>query len=124
MLNPKSLKKRTRSFRAYFSFILYTLINFTIAISVGAALIVPMLIMVLDPSQKTSLVTTCVFVFVFASTLVLFNAIAYFIGLIQERDGNKSAMLSDAMLQIKDIIGATAAYAAVLVVFVGLTKSG
>jgi uncharacterized membrane protein len=63
----------------------------------GLALIGPMLIMTLHSSKVTSLVTTSIFVTVVAALL------AYF--------------FQDATP--KDIMGATAAYAAVLVVFVG-----
>lgn len=63
----------------------------------GLALIRPMLIMTLHPSKVTSLVITVVFATVVAALL------AYF--------------FQDATP--KDIMGATAAYAAVLVVFVG-----
>jgi len=67
------------------------------AIVGGFALVVPMLIMILHSSKVTSLVTTSVF--------VLFVAVSL-------------AWLMDTA-EPKDIIGATAAYAAVLVVFVG-----
>jgi hypothetical protein len=63
----------------------------------GAALIAPMLIMSLHPTKVTNLVTTPAFVVVVAVLL------AY--------------VMTEATPQ--DIIGATAAYAAVLVVFVG-----
>lgn len=67
----------------------------------GLALTVPMLIMTLHQSKVTSLVTTSVFVIAVAVALAWF--------------------MKDA--QAKDIIGATAAYAAVLVVFVGTGTS-
>ncbi|KAJ5729146.1 uncharacterized protein N7483_003654 [Penicillium malachiteum] len=63
----------------------------------GAALIVPMLIMTLHPSKLNSLLTTSLFVVGVAVILAWF--------------------MKDAAP--KDILGATAAYAAVLVVFVG-----
>ncbi|KAJ6013493.1 hypothetical protein N7540_008084 [Penicillium herquei] len=63
----------------------------------GAALIVPMLIMTLHPSKLNSLLTTSLFVVGIAVILAWF--------------------MKDA--GPKDILGATAAYAAVLVVFVG-----
>jgi hypothetical protein len=68
-----------------------------LALAGGFALIVPMLIMTLHESKLTSLLTTSVFVFAVAVALSWFMKDAY----------------------PKDIIGATAAYAAVLVVFVG-----
>jgi hypothetical protein len=73
-----------------------------IAVSAGLTLIVPMLIMSLHPSKLTSLVTTSVFVV--AVTVVL----AY--------------VMEDA--QNKDIVAATVAYAALLVVFVGTGSGG
>lgn len=63
----------------------------------GISLIVPMLIMTLNPSQNKSLITTSVATFIFAITLAL--------------GATDSAG--------KDVLAATAAYTAVLVVFVG-----
>lgn len=70
----------------------------------GLALIAPMLIMSLHATQATQLATTSLFVVAVALALAW--------------------QMEDA--QNKDIIGATAAYAAVLVVFVGAgtTASG
>ena len=65
------------------------------AVMGGAFLVAPMLIMVLAPSLVTSLVTTCVFVFAFSLVISFFLEKAF------------------------DVLSATAAYAAVLVVFVG-----
>lgn len=70
------------------------------AIFGGVALIGPMLIMTLHPSRNTSLITTSVAVFIFA--VLLANGASDSSG--------------------KDILGATAAYAAVLVVFVGTSS--
>lgn len=67
----------------------------------GVALVVPMLIMTLHPTKLTTLLTTSVFVFAVAIALAWF--------------------MYDS--QPKDIMAATAAYAAVLVVFVGATGS-
>lgn len=67
----------------------------------GAALIGPMLIMTLHPSKNTSLITVSVATFVFALVLAFIA-----------RDGAG-----------KDVLGATAAYAAVLVVFVGTSMA-
>jgi VIT1/CCC1 family predicted Fe2+/Mn2+ transporter len=64
----------------------------------GFALLVPMLIMTLHSSKVTSLVTTSVFVLAGAVSLAWFMDTA----------------------EPKDTIGATVAYAAVLVVFVGV----
>ena len=99
-----------------------TLFQIIVAITVGAALIAPMLIMVLHPSRNTSLITTCVFVFFFASGLAILNPLVYLTGKWLNPLGIKSDMLSGSMLQLKDIVGATAAYAAVLVVFVGVSS--
>jgi hypothetical protein len=63
----------------------------------GIALVAPMLIMSLHPTQLTQLLTTSVFVLVVGIILAWY--------------------MNDA--EKKDILGATAAYAAVLVVFVG-----
>lgn len=63
----------------------------------GLALLVPMMIMVLNPTKLTALVTTIVFVFFVAVVL--------------------STTMDNA--QPKDLFAAIAAHAAVLVVFVG-----
>ncbi|KAK0740344.1 hypothetical protein B0T18DRAFT_417771 [Schizothecium vesticola] len=68
------------------------------ALGGGLALIAPMLIMVLHPSKATALVTTCCFVVAVAIALAIFM-----------RDSKP-----------KDVVACTMAYAAVLVVFVGL----
>lgn len=66
----------------------------------GAALLGPMLIMILKEGKTTNLVTTCVSVFIFALAIALW--------------------WDDA--KPNDIMGAVAAYAAVLVVFVGVSS--
>ena len=71
------------------------------ALSGGAALIGPMLIMTLHPSKKTSLITVSVATSIFA---LVFALVA--------RDSAG-----------KDVLGITAAYAAVLVVFVGTSTA-
>jgi hypothetical protein len=68
----------------------------------GVALIGPMLIMTLHPSKNTSLITVSVATFIFALILAV------------------GATDSTG----KDVLGATAAYAAVLVVFVGTSSGG
>ena len=68
----------------------------------GVALIAPMLIMTLHPSRNVSLITTSLATFIFA----LFLAVG----------ATNSAG--------KDVLAATAAYAAVLVVFVGTNTTG
>lgn len=67
----------------------------------GAALIIPMLIMALHPGLVVDLVTTSV-------ATVLFGAVTVFVG--TDSSG-------------KDVLASTAAYAAVLVVFVGASLS-
>lgn len=71
------------------------------AIFGGAALIGPMLIMTLHPSRNTSLITVSVATFLFALVLAI---------IANDSSG-------------KDVLGATAAYAAVLVVFVGTSTT-
>jgi hypothetical protein len=68
----------------------------------GASLIIHMLVMTLHPSQNTSLITTSVATFVFAIALAL--------------EATDTAG--------KDVLAATAAYTAVLVVFVGTSGPG
>lgn len=68
----------------------------------GVSLIVPMLVMTLHPSRNTSLITTSAATFVFA--------IALAVGATDTAG--------------KDVLAATAAYAAVLVVFVGTSAPG
>ncbi|KAF3763808.1 hypothetical protein M406DRAFT_75044 [Cryphonectria parasitica EP155] len=63
----------------------------------GAFLVIPMLIMVLIPTLKTSLITTCVGVIFFGLIISCFPG----------------------LVSTKDVMSVTAAYAAVLVVFVG-----
>lgn len=70
--------------------------RFFMALFGGLTLIGPMLIMTLHPTRLTQLLTTSLFVVAVALVLACLE-----------------------QLQPKDIIGATAAYAAVLVVFIG-----
>ncbi|RTE79503.1 hypothetical protein BHE90_005982 [Fusarium euwallaceae] len=77
-----------------------SLARFIMAIGCGAALIVPMVIMSLDPSRNKSLITVSVCVLLFA--LFLSSGI-----------GAKNT----------EVLAATATYAAVLVVFVGTSGS-
>jgi hypothetical protein len=67
----------------------------------GIALIGPTIIMTLHSSKNTCLITTSVATFIFAVVLAIFAS-----GSIG-----------------KDVLGATAAYAAVLVVFIGTSLS-
>ena len=67
----------------------------------GLALIGPMLIMTLHPSRNTSLITVSIATFLFALALAF---------IAKDSSG-------------KDVLGATAAYAAVLVVFVGTSMA-
>lgn len=115
---PRTFADRLRVEKIAFA--LNTLFQIVVATAVGAALIAPMLIMVLYPSRNTSLITTCIFVFAFASGLVIFNILTYVVGRWLGPAGINSDMPVGSLLQLKDIVGATAAYAAVLVVFVGV----
>ncbi|KAK4555398.1 hypothetical protein LTR86_007695 [Recurvomyces mirabilis] len=120
---PKSFEKVREAMAEPLNFALSTIIQLIFAGTMGAALVVPMLIMVLHPSTKNSLIVTCVFVFAFASSLVLFNIIAYLARGLLAPIGIGANALDGSVLQVKDIVGATAAYAAVLVVFVGTSTS-
>jgi hypothetical protein len=123
MLCPKVPRRFASRLREeLIGFTMDTLFQIVVATTVGAALMPPMLIMVLHPSRNNSLITTCVFVFAFASGLVIFNSLAYAVGRSLERFGIKSDMLVGSILQLEDIIGATAAYAAVLVVFMDVSS--
>jgi hypothetical protein len=81
--------------------IVFILLRFLITVITGASLIVPMVIMTLDKSQTKSLITTSVAVVLVAGLL---------------------ACLKAKNFDIITIITTTAAYAAVLVVFVGLSS--
>src|SRR5690348_8296888 len=99
--------------------------SFFFALAGGVALLAPMLIMVYHPSKTTSIVTTCTFVLGFALALVAQAALAEYVAFQHytkpDNEFNLLAMRSfgSSSLQPKDILAATAAYAAVLVVFVG-----
>jgi hypothetical protein len=116
-LSPE--ENATRGFNRALNIFVDLSIKFIIAGAVGSALIAPMLIMVLHPSRNTSLITTCVCVVAFASTMVSFNIVAQFVRYLFKRTRIKVSALDGAKLEAMDIITATAAYAAVLVVFVG-----
>jgi hypothetical protein len=73
--------------------------RFIIAIAAGASLVVPMLIMLYNPSRTKSVVTVSI-------SVILFSAV---ISLVMKATDTET-------------VGATAAYAAVLVVFVGLNE--
>ena len=122
MLCPTVPDTAARRFRAAsFGLTMNALFQAVVASTVGIALLVPMIIMVLYPTQNTSLIITCAFVPSFAMGLVTLNDLVFFAGAWLQRIGIKSEMLFESALQTKDIIGATAAYAAVLVVFVGVS---
>lgn len=89
----KDKLKNDRKFLAFTS-------RLTMALFSGFSLIVPMLIMYLHPTKLTNLLTTSVFV---TTVAVCFAAATDW--------------------EAKDIMGATAAYAAVLVVFVGTSST-
>ncbi|KAF5009263.1 hypothetical protein FDECE_4475 [Fusarium decemcellulare] len=85
-----SIEKKTKAKKALWS-------RLIMALGGGLALVVPMLIMVLHPGKMASMLTTSSFVVAAAICLAVF--------------------MEDS--QSKDVIACTAAYAAVLVVFVG-----
>lgn len=72
------------------------MIRFLMALIGGLALIIPMLVMTYFPGKNVSVVTTCTAMLIFAAVITLGTHLAP-----------------------DQILGATAAYAAVLVVFVG-----
>jgi VIT1/CCC1 family predicted Fe2+/Mn2+ transporter len=96
------------------------LTSFLFAFRGGIALIAPMLIMVLHPSRNTSLIVTCVFVIAFALGLALYSTVITYIG---ARYGTLKDIVGESDLKAKETLGATAAYAAVLVVFVGTSTT-
>jgi hypothetical protein len=77
------------------------LATFFIAFAGGVALIVPMVIMILNPSQAKSLITVSAAVILFAVVIAFTFNVSYM-----------------------DTVTATTAYAAVLVVFVGVGNGG
>ena len=121
--SPKAFQHKVQKNERMITFFTETLFQLFLALSIGATLIAPMLIMVLLPSLKTSLITTCVFVFGFAGLLVIFNYLVMCARAILALLGMRGSALDGLSLQAKDIIGATAAYTAVLVVFVGTSTS-
>jgi len=104
---------------------MHFLTQFTFAMTGGLLLIVPLLIMVYVPGTTASVVTTCVSVFVFASHLAIWSSVAQLDVLPGTPDcmifrlARVSGFKIGASFESKDIIAATFAYAAVLVVFVG-----
>jgi uncharacterized membrane protein YfcA len=113
-------EERKARFEGVLGSIVGTFITFLFALTGGLALIVPMLIMVLSPSKKTSLITTCIFVFVFATALALYSTIITY---LESYSKSRGDLFKGSRIQGKDILAATAAYAAVLVVFVGTNAS-
>jgi hypothetical protein len=94
------------------------IVQFSFAATGGLFLVVPLLIMVYVPGTTASVVTTCISVFYFATTLAVWSTVARF---MEHADSLFARMygLRFSGFEPKDIIAATAAYAAVLVVFVG-----
>lgn len=111
---------RTDNLKGIMGNVVDILTSFLFALAGGTALIAPMLIMVLYPSRNTSLVVTCVFVFAFAVGLALYSTVITYIG---ARYKPLHDVVKGSNLQAKEILGATAAYAAVLVVFVGTSTT-
>jgi hypothetical protein len=90
--------------------------HFTMAIIGGISLIVPMLIMALHRSRVTSLVVTSVAVTLFAVFLAFWCVISRHFSWVKNR---RDLEQPDDGLGAKDVLLVTAAYTAVLVVFVG-----
>lgn len=105
---------RLQRTREYVSIAQYAVGQFAFATMGGLMLIVPLIIMVYVPGRTASVVTTCISVFLFATQLAVWSTMARILQAPATQSGKFEA---------KDIIGATAAYAAVLVVFVGTSIS-
>ncbi|KAF4633090.1 hypothetical protein G7Y89_g5031 [Cudoniella acicularis] len=117
-IGQQRIKRGTKYFRTAFQLSLYIGIQLCFATLGGLFLIVPLIIMVYVPGRTASVVTTCVSVFVFALTLAVWSLISRILelGLITLNG------LELGRFEAKDIVGATAAYAAVLAIFVGATS--
>jgi hypothetical protein len=94
--------------------------HLAMAIVGGVSLIVPMLIMALHRSRATSLVTTSVAVTLFAVLLAIWPVISKHFPWAKKKVDFADL---DETLGNKEVLLATAAYAAVLVVFVGASLS-
>jgi hypothetical protein len=92
--------------------------RFMVAIVGGLSLIVPMLIMILHKSIATSLVTISVAVVLFASTLAAWPVIHNHLPWVK-RWKKMGGQDIPSFLGAREVLLVTAAYAAVLVVFVG-----
>jgi len=91
--------------------------HFAMAFVGGLSLIVPVLIMALHRSRETSLLVTSVAVTLFAIDLGVWPLIS------RHFPWMKGRVDAQNVLKNKDVLTATAAYAAVLVVFVGASLS-
>ena len=100
---------------------LHAFIQLSFAVFGGLFLIVPLIIMVYVPGRTAKVVTTCVAVFSFAAQLAFLSSLSRFVELTGSPLFRKLGItgLNFGSFEPKDIIAATAAYAAVLVVFVG-----
>jgi hypothetical protein len=128
-------KGRGKFVTGFVSNVVEGLMSFAFALTGGLALITPMLIMVYNPSKTVSVVTTCVFVLIFAIGLASHSALLGILNVFESYSHSRlrhsrffwvvwvSRILRESTLQPKDILTATAAYAAVLVVFVGANTS-
>jgi membrane-associated HD superfamily phosphohydrolase len=113
---------KQRNLQSYLYIILHFFTQFFFAITGGLQLIVPLLIMVYVRGKTASVVTTCVAVCGFAVQLAIWSSLAQFVelsGFWFFRLARSSGVRIGASFESKDIIAATFAYAAVLVVFVG-----
>lgn len=90
----------------------------SVAIISGLSLIVPMIIMSLNSSLAKSLATVCVAIFLFAFTLAAWPLAYRHLPWVRRWKYLGGPSIANK-LRAKEVILATAAYAAVLVVFVG-----
>jgi hypothetical protein len=118
-IGQQRIKSRFKKSRKAIQLSLYVTTQLGFATLGGLFLIVPLIIMVYVPGRTASVVTTCVSVFVFALTLAVGSLMSRVLelGLITLNG------LELGRFEPKDIIGATAAYAAALAIFVGASIS-
>jgi hypothetical protein len=100
--------------------------QFIFAIGGGLMLIVPLLLMVYIPGKTASVVISCVSVFIFAVQLAFWSFLSRATTVLSDTPIGEFIHLYGfqfGKFEVKDIVAATAAYAAVLVVFVGTSLS-
>jgi hypothetical protein len=119
------LRKQQAAIKSAIDLFLYGLMLSILATTAGLFLLVPLLIMVYVPGKTSSVVTTCLSVFVFANAMMSWSLFSH---AIEVSEYSYFRVLRRLGLKLgsfepKDIIGVTMAYAAVLVVFVGTSIS-